>query len=88
MFFSPTSMTALEILIATRAMRGTLDTAPLAGMSEAIARIADAIGHTTPHSTASPTWCGRARSDDGGTDGHDRPAAHRTRTASPGGADW
>lgn len=48
-FFSPTCMTALEILIATRAMRGTLDTDKLAGLGTAIARIAEMIGDSTPH---------------------------------------
>jgi TetR/AcrR family transcriptional regulator, regulator of cefoperazone and chloramphenicol sensitivity len=51
-FFSPTCMTALEILIATRAMRGTLAPDQLAGVVAAIARIADAVGDSTPHATA------------------------------------
>lgn len=48
-FFSPTCMTALEILIATRAMRGTLSTAQLEGVGNALARIAAAVGDDTPH---------------------------------------
>ena len=59
-FFSPTCMTALEILIATRALRGTLDTERLAGLSKAIARIATAIGPTTSHAEgiANLVWSG------------------------------
>lgn len=49
-FFSPTCMTALEILIATRAMRGTLAPEQLSEVGTAIARIAAAIGDDTPHS--------------------------------------
>lgn len=51
-FFSPTCMTALEILIATRAMRGTLDADQIAGVLAAIDRISHAIGDDTPHSPA------------------------------------
>jgi AcrR family transcriptional regulator len=48
-FFSPTCMTALEILIATRAMQGTLAADQLAGVVAGIGRIADAVGDSTPH---------------------------------------
>jgi AcrR family transcriptional regulator len=48
-FFSPTCMTALEILIATRAMQGTLDANQLEGVLVGIGRIADAVGESTPH---------------------------------------
>lgn len=48
-FFSPTCMTALEILIATRAMQGTLDANQLEGVVAGIGRIADAVGDSTPH---------------------------------------
>jgi AcrR family transcriptional regulator len=48
-FFSPTCMTALEILIATRAMQGTLGADQLEGVVAGIARIADAVGDSTPH---------------------------------------
>ncbi len=48
-FFSPTCMTALEILIATRAMQGTLGADQLEGVVTGIARIADAVGGSTPH---------------------------------------
>ena len=48
-FFSPTCMTALEILIATRAMQGTLGADQLAGVVAGIGRIADAVGDSTPH---------------------------------------
>jgi TetR/AcrR family transcriptional regulator, regulator of cefoperazone and chloramphenicol sensitivity len=51
-FFSPTCMTALEILIATRAMRGTLASDQISGLVAAITRIAESVGDTTPHSTA------------------------------------
>jgi len=51
-FFSPTCMTALEIMIATRAMRGTLASDQIAGLVTAITRIAESVGDTTPHSTA------------------------------------
>ncbi|WP_319448175.1 MULTISPECIES: TetR/AcrR family transcriptional regulator [unclassified Mycobacterium] len=51
-FFSPICMTALEILIATRAMQGTLSSDQLSGVLAAIERIGDAIGGDTPHSTA------------------------------------
>ena len=48
-FFSPTCMTALEILIATRAMQGTLAADQLGGVLAGIGRIADAVGESTPH---------------------------------------
>jgi TetR/AcrR family transcriptional regulator, regulator of cefoperazone and chloramphenicol sensitivity len=48
-FFSPTCMTALEILIATRAMQGTLDAKQLEGVVAGIGRIAEAVGDSTPH---------------------------------------
>jgi TetR/AcrR family transcriptional regulator, regulator of cefoperazone and chloramphenicol sensitivity len=48
-FFSPTCMTALEILIATRAMRGTLDADKLSGLTAAIANIAEVVGDSTPY---------------------------------------
>jgi TetR/AcrR family transcriptional regulator, regulator of cefoperazone and chloramphenicol sensitivity len=51
-FFSPTCMTALEIMIATRAMRGTLASDQIAGLVAAVTRIAESVGDTTPHSTA------------------------------------
>lgn len=51
-FTSPKCMTALEILIATRALRGTLAAERLAGLGAAIARISEAIGDSTPHATA------------------------------------
>lgn len=51
-FFSPICMTALEILIATRAMQGTLSADQLSGIVTAIGRIGDALGGSTPHSTA------------------------------------
>jgi TetR/AcrR family transcriptional regulator, regulator of cefoperazone and chloramphenicol sensitivity len=51
-FFSPTCMTALEILIATRAMRGTLSSDEISGFVAALTRIAESIGDRTPHSTA------------------------------------
>jgi len=46
---TPMSMTAFEILIATRFMRGTLSMSQLAGLEAAFSRIASAIGATTPH---------------------------------------
>jgi AcrR family transcriptional regulator len=48
-FFSPTCMTALEILIATRAMQGTLATDQLAGVVAGIGNSSDAVGDSTPH---------------------------------------
>ncbi|MBB3600422.1 AcrR family transcriptional regulator [Mycolicibacterium sp. BK556] len=51
-FFTPTCMTAMEILIATRAMRGTLEPAQLTDVQAAIARISEAVGEASPHSLA------------------------------------
>ena len=51
-FFSPTSMTALEILIATRAMKGTLTADQLAGILSAIGRIGEVLSGSTHHSAA------------------------------------
>ena len=48
-FFSPTCMTAMEILIATRNMRGTLDAEQLADLQQALTRIAKLIEGPTPH---------------------------------------
>lgn len=50
-FFSPTCMSAMEILIATRVMRGTLDTERLAGLELALRRIAGLIDGPTPHAS-------------------------------------
>ena len=57
--FTPTSMTAMEILIATRCMRGALDENQLAGVQSALTRIAHLIGDT-PHAApiASLLWAG------------------------------
>lgn len=46
---TPISMTALEILIATRFMRGNLDMSQLAGLQTALDRISAIIGDSTPH---------------------------------------
>lgn len=51
-FFTPIAMTALEILIATRAMQGTLAADQLAGVLAALGRISTSIGDETPHSGA------------------------------------
>jgi TetR/AcrR family transcriptional regulator, regulator of cefoperazone and chloramphenicol sensitivity len=48
-FFSPTCMTAMEILLATRNMRGTLDAEQLADVQQALLRIAALIEGPTPH---------------------------------------
>jgi AcrR family transcriptional regulator len=48
-FFSPTCMTAMEILLATRNMRGTLGADRLAGVQQALTRIATLIEGHTPH---------------------------------------
>lgn len=53
--FTPTSMSALEILIATRAMRGTLEHGQLDGLNTAFQRIAGLLGDTTPHASAIAT---------------------------------
>lgn len=60
MFSTPTAMGALEILIATRAMRGTMDTKKFAGLEDAMARIAGLIDHSTPHANSITTllWAG------------------------------
>ena len=52
LFFNPTCMTAMEILIATRVMRGTLDPAQLAGLEAAFSRIAALFADSTPHAGA------------------------------------
>jgi TetR/AcrR family transcriptional regulator, regulator of cefoperazone and chloramphenicol sensitivity len=52
LFFNPTCMTAMEILIATRVMRGTLDPERLAGLEAAFTRIAGLFGSATPHAGA------------------------------------
>lgn len=48
-FSTPTCMTAMEILLATRNMRGTLDAGQLAGIEQALTRIAGLIEGPTPH---------------------------------------
>src|SRR5271168_5424310 len=60
MFSTPTAMGALEILIATRAMRGTMDTKKFAGLEDAMARIAGLIDDSTPHANSITTllWAG------------------------------
>lgn len=50
-FFGPTCMTAMEILLATRTMRGTLDADQLAGLEQAFTRIGELIEGPTPHTT-------------------------------------
>ncbi|HET6733510.1 TetR/AcrR family transcriptional regulator [Mycobacterium sp.] len=60
LFFTPTSMTAMEILLATRALRGTLQTDELRGLESALTRIADLFGTDTPHAfgIANLLWAG------------------------------
>ena len=59
-FSTPTAMGALEILIATRAMRGTMDGKKFHGLQTALARIASLIDDSTPHaeSIATLLWAG------------------------------
>jgi AcrR family transcriptional regulator len=60
LFFNPTCMTAMEILIATRVMRGTLDPVQLAGLQAALMRISALLGDSTPHAgaIANLLWAG------------------------------
>jgi AcrR family transcriptional regulator len=51
-FFNPASMTAMEILIATRAMRSRLSIEQLADLRPGLARIAELIGDGNSHSAA------------------------------------
>ena len=59
-FSTPTAMGALEILIATRAMRGTMADKKFTGLQAALARIAGLIDDSTPHaeSIATLLWAG------------------------------
>ncbi len=51
-FLNPASMTAMEILIATRSLRSTLGIEQLAKLQPGIQRIAQLIGTPSPHATA------------------------------------
>lgn len=51
-FFNPASMTAMEILIATRAMRGMLSMEQLADLQPGLARIAEVFGDDSAASAA------------------------------------
>jgi TetR/AcrR family transcriptional regulator, regulator of cefoperazone and chloramphenicol sensitivity len=51
-FLNPASMTAMEILIATRSLRATLDVEQLTDLQPGLNRIAELIGDSSPHSTA------------------------------------
>ena len=59
-FSTPTAMGALEILIATRALRGTMDAKKFHGLQAALARIVSLIDDSTPHaeSIATLLWAG------------------------------
>jgi AcrR family transcriptional regulator len=54
-FSAPSAMAALEIVIATRAMGGTMDTKRYAGLDAALSRIADLIDDLTPHADSIAT---------------------------------
>ena len=84
-FSTPTAMGALEILIATRAMQGTMAAKKFSALQAALARIASLIDDSTPHARfdhhAALGW---SRRRDGGAHGDATAAA---RTVRSGGAD-
>lgn len=51
-FLNPASMTAMEILIATRSLRSTLDIEQLVDLQPGLERIAELIGAPSPHARA------------------------------------
>lgn len=51
-FLNPASMTAMEILIATRSLRSSLGVEQLANLQPRLARIAELIGAPSPHAPA------------------------------------
>ncbi|MFN6547336.1 TetR/AcrR family transcriptional regulator [Mycolicibacterium nivoides] len=51
-FLNPASMTAMEILIATRSLRSTLAIEQLANLQPGLERIAQLIGARSPHAAA------------------------------------
>ena len=51
-FLNPASMTAMEILIATRSLRSTLALEQLANLQPGLDRIAQLVGAPSPHATA------------------------------------
>ncbi|MCV7355905.1 TetR/AcrR family transcriptional regulator [Mycolicibacterium fluoranthenivorans] len=51
-FLNPASMTAMEILIATRSLRSTLDIEQLIDLQPGLERIAELIGAPSPHARA------------------------------------
>ncbi len=83
-FLNPASMTAMEILIATRSLRSTLDIEQLIDLQPGLERIAELIGAPSPHARAIADLLWAApRRPHGRSNGHHRATTDRTPNDKP-----